>query len=194
MERWFAETDRLAAWAADNPTLAAEWVKTDDATKKVVTDWAKAHPDVLAAWRKDNPDGEPPNVEENPDAVAVPFFASYAAAHPRAFPGKDVAGVFFDAWLQEHRDAKLGPVPADLVTASASGLDPHVTLANARYQLGRVAAARSASAADRPRVRRQIEAILDGAAAKPLAGLAGGDALVNVLEVNRQLDREVPAR
>ncbi|HEY1375708.1 MAG TPA: potassium-transporting ATPase subunit C [Gemmataceae bacterium] len=194
VEVWFAEKDRLAAWATDNPTLAAEWVKTDDTTKKLVADYAQANPDVLEAWRKDNADGDVPNVEESPDAVAVQFFASFAARHARVFPGKDVAGVFFDAWLQEHRDAKLEPVPADMVTASGSGLDPHITLRNARYQLDRVATARSATEADRPRVRQQVQAIVQAAASRPLAGLAGGDALVNVLDVNLRLDRELPAR
>jgi K+-transporting ATPase ATPase C chain len=196
IEKWFAEKDRLAAWAADNPTLAAEWVKTDDTTKKLVADYAKANPDVLDRWRKGNPTGEPPNVEENPDAVAVEFFASYAAKHPRSFPAKgpDVQGVFFDAWLQEHPDAKLETVPADMVMASGSGLDPHITLRNARYQLDRVVAARAPTDADRPRVRQQIEVHLQQAAFKPLTGLAGGDSLVNILEINLQLDRDLPMR
>jgi K+-transporting ATPase ATPase C chain len=187
VEKWFAEKDRLAAWAADNPTLAAEWVKTDDTTKKIVVDYANANPDVLEKWRADNPTGDLPNVAESPDAVAVQFFVSYAAKNPRKFPGTDVAGVFFDAWLQEHREAKLEQVPADMVMASGSGLDPHITLRNARYQLDRVAAARTGT-------RQQIEAIIERAAFKPLAGAAGGDALVNVLEVNLQLDRELPVR
>jgi K+-transporting ATPase ATPase C chain len=196
IEKWFAEEDRLAAWATDNPTLAAEWVKTDDTTKKLVADYAKANSDVLDQWWKDNPTGDLPNVEENPDAITVQFFASYAAKHPRSFPAKgpDVQGVFFDAWLQEHRDAKLEQVPADMVMASGSGLDPHVTLRNARYQLDRVAAARAPTEADRPRIRQQIEALLQQAAFKPLTGLAGGDSLVNILEINLQLDRELPVR
>jgi K+-transporting ATPase ATPase C chain len=196
VETWFAEKDRLAAWAADNPTLAAEWVKTDDSTKKTVADWTRAHPDVLTAWRKDNAEGDQPNVDETPGAVAVQFFASYAAVNPRRFPATaaDLQGVFFDAWLEEHRAAKLTPVPADMVTASGSGLDPHVSLPNALAQLDRVVAARAATEADRPRVRQQIRAELDSHASRPLAGLAGGDPLVNVLEVNLALDREVPRR
>jgi K+-transporting ATPase ATPase C chain len=205
VERWFVEKARLAAWATDNPTLAAEWVKTDDTTKKVVTDWAKAHADVLEAWRKDNATGDPPNVEETPDAVAVQFFASYAAQHPKTFPGTedvpaadgktekrlkpvtsgaDVQGVFFDAWLQEHRDAKLEQVPADMVMASGSGLDPHITLRSARYQLDRVAAARGGKAAE-------VNRLLDELSHAPLAG-AAGEPLVNVLEVNLELDKRLP--
>jgi K+-transporting ATPase ATPase C chain len=215
VEKWFAEKDRLAAWAADNPTLAAEWVKTDDSTKALVADYSNANPSVLEAWRKDNPTGELPNLKESPDAVAVQFFASFAAKHPKSFPGtedvpaadgksekrlkpvttgSDLQGVFFDAWLQEHRDAKLQQVPADMVMASGSGLDPHITLRNARYQLDRVVAARAPTEADRARVHEQIEALLQQAAFKPLTGLAGGDSLVNILEINLQLDRDLPIR
>ena len=43
-------------------------------------------------------------------------------------------------WLQEHPEADLKDVPGDLVTTSASGFDPHISLQNAEYQLDRVAA------------------------------------------------------
>ena len=196
IEKWFAKKDRLAAWAADNPTLAAEWVKTDDSTKKIVIDFVKANPSVLEVWRKHNPTGDLPNVEESPDAVAVQFLAAFAAKNPRKFPtaGADLQGVFFDAWLQEHRDAKLEQVPADMVMASGSGLDPHITLRNARYQLDRVVAARAPTEVDRLRVRQQIEVLLQLSSFKPLDGIAGGDSLVNVLEINVQLDRDLPVR
>ncbi len=213
VEKWFAQKDRLAAWAADNSTLAGEWVKTDDTTKKLVTDYANANPDVLEAWRKDNPTSDLPDFKESPDAVAVQFFASFAAKYPKMFPGTedvsaadgktekrlkpvtsgaDLQGVFFDAWLQDHRDAKLEQVPADMVMASGSGLDPHISLRNALYQLDRVVVARAATEADRSRVKQQIDALLQQAAFKPLAGLAGGDPLVNVLEINLLLDRDLP--
>jgi K+-transporting ATPase ATPase C chain len=215
VEKWFAEKDRLAAWSADNPTLAAEWVKTDDSTKAIVADYANANPGVLEAWRKDNPTGDLPNLKDSPDAVAVQFFASFAAKHPKSFPGteavpaadgktekrlkpvttgSDLQGVFFDAWLQDHHDAKLEQVPADMVMASGSGLDPHITLRNARYQLDRVVAARAPTEADRPRVRQQIDTLLQQAAFKPLAGMAGGDSLVNVLDINLHLDHDLPMK
>jgi K+-transporting ATPase ATPase C chain len=74
-------------------------------------------------------------------------------------------------------------IPADLVTASGSGMDPHITEAGARYQAERVAAARGANVAD-------VEALIDRLAASP-EGLGLGDRIVNVLELNLALDREV---
>ena len=76
------------------------------------------------------------------------------------------------------------PAPPDLVTASGSGLDPHVTLAAARYQAERVAAARGVGAAE-------VERLIDELAFDPAAGLAGGR-LVNVLALNLALDRRFP--
>ncbi len=84
---------------------------------------------------------------------------------------------------EQMKDA-TGPVPADAVTASGSGLDPHLTLAAAKQQVGRVAAARG-------RPEAEVTATLDALAFTPLAGLAG-ELLVNVLEVNLALDASGP--
>jgi K+-transporting ATPase ATPase C chain len=75
-----------------------------------------------------------------------------------------------------------------MVTASGSGLDPHITLDNAMYQLDRVTSARAAKAKrDQSQIRQQIEKLLQDKAEAPLNGIVG-EKLVNVLEVNLALD------
>ena len=73
-----------------------------------------------------------------------------------------------------------GPIPVDLVTSSASGLDPHVSLAAAYYQAPRVAGARRLSESD---VLRAIKRHTRGR----LLGI-WGEPVVNVLELNLDLD------
>jgi K+-transporting ATPase ATPase C chain len=77
------------------------------------------------------------------------------------------------------------PVPADAVTASASGLDPHISLRNAELQTSRVARARGLAEA---KVRELIRANTDG----PSLGFLGEPG-VNVLCLNLALDRQAPA-
>ena len=72
------------------------------------------------------------------------------------------------------------PIPVDLVTASASGLDPHVSPAAAEYQLARVARARGL---DVETVRRVVARHAHGRTFGVL-----GEARVNVVELNLELD------
>jgi len=73
-----------------------------------------------------------------------------------------------------------GPVPVDLVTTSASGLDPHISPAAEAYQVARVAVARGMSVAD-------IEAAVARHTEQPVLGFLG-QARVHVLELNLDLD------
>ncbi|MHB8382825.1 MAG: potassium-transporting ATPase subunit C, partial [Candidatus Binataceae bacterium] len=101
--------------------------------------------------------------------------------------GSDIQSTFFDMWRQEHPNANLADVPGDMVTTSGSGLDPHITLQNAEYQLDRVASKWAADTKRSPaRIHGEIEQLLQADAFAPLWGL-GGERMVNVLRVNLEL-------
>lgn len=84
------------------------------------------------------------------------------------------------AALRAADPANLAAVPVDLVTASASGLDPHISLAAAQYQLSRVANHRKLST-------QAVQVLIDQATQRPLFGLLG-EPVVNVLQLNLALD------
>jgi potassium-transporting ATPase KdpC subunit len=82
--------------------------------------------------------------------------------------------------LRKADPSQTGPVPVDLVTASASGLDPHLSVAGIEYQVGRVARSRNLPV---ERVRELVAAHSKGR----FMGVFG-EPHVNVVELNLALD------
>ena len=207
VEKWFQQDQYqgnpgiVAQWAGAHSTLATNWVKADPLNAAYVVAWQESHADDVAQWKKDNPS----NPEPKPEDLAGVFFTSFSKENPGKFPsgvtpegstekkiepvgeGSDIQSIFFDMWRQEHADADLEPVPADMVMASGSGLDPHITLKNALYQLDRVSAKwAELTKRDEATVRKEIKGILNKKVEAPLGGIVGVD-IVNVLETNLAL-------
>ncbi len=174
----------LSQWAVDLPELHKSWLASE----------------AYAEWKKQNPEKAPTTAD-----LGGGFFVIFSKTYPGEWPtleeyetkdkekrkkfirvkeSSEIQSVFFDMWRQDHPNTDLELVPADMVMASASGLDPHITLKNAFYQLDRVAAKwAETSKRDLVQVRKEIENLLRANTESPLGGLAGED-LINVLEIN----------
>ena len=85
------------------------------------------------------------------------------------------------AALKAADPSNTAPIPVDLVTSSASGLDPEISLAAAYYQVGRVANERKIPAAE-------VHALVDKLSTQQYFGFFG-EARVNVLALNLALDQ-----
>ena len=210
VEAWFQQDSYqgtphiVGQWASMHTSDAAAWVNTDSLHIGFVADWATKHADVVAQFVKSNPNIPQPA----PSDLAAIFFQNFSNEHPGKFPspmpdtgadgkavtviklvstGGDIQSIFFDMWRQDHADVELQNIPGDMVTTSGSGLDPHITLQNAEYQVDRVAAKWAADLKRDPGVvRKEVEEIVQSNASAPFGGLAG-EKLVNVLEVNLAL-------
>jgi K+-transporting ATPase ATPase C chain len=210
VEAWFqsdkfgGQSGIVAQWADLHNSLAQGWVTADPTHAAYVNAWAKAHPDVVAAFLKSNPSTPQPQASD----LAVVFFEHFSKDHPGTFPstvthpgpggkavteiapvktGSDIQSIYFDMWRQDHSDAPLQDVPGDFVTTSGSGLDPHITLQNAEFQLDRVAGKWAQDLKrNSTQVKGEIETLLQAHAFTPGGGLFG-EPIVNVLEVNLEL-------
>src|SRR5271157_150273 len=194
----------VAQWADAHNSLASAWVTGDPTHGPYVDAWVKAHPAIVAQFIKDNPATPEPKA---PD-LAVVFFKDFSAVHPGQFPsavtkpgadgkpvttiepvkeGSDIQSTFFAMWREDHPDVELQDVPGDYTTASGSGLDPHITLQNAEFQLDRVASKWAVNTKRDPAaVKKEIGQILAANSSAPMGGLFG-EKFVNVLEVNLKL-------
>lgn len=83
--------------------------------------------------------------------------------------------------IAEYGATKAHPLPADLATASGSGLDPHISLAAAQYQIPRIAKTRSIP-------EEAVGKIVRESVSYP-GGFIRSEPFVNVLELNLKLDR-----
>ena len=120
-----------------------------------------------------------------PSAISIPYDARGSGASNLG-PTNPLLDSLVKARIARLRAADptaTGAVPVELVTSSASGLDPHISPAAAMYQVNRIAAARHIEAGS---VRRIIEQLIE-----PRTFGFLGEARVNVLRVNLQLDTYV---
>ncbi len=209
VEAWFqqdkfgGQPHIVAQWADAHNSIATAWVNGDPTRAPYIDEWTKKHPEQVAQWKKDNPGTPDPKAAD----LAVLFFENFSKENPGKFPstvsrtengktvsltepvnqGSDIQSIFFDMWRQEHADAPLKDIPADMVTASGSGLDPHISMDNAEFQLDRVAQKWAADKKlDPKQVHDQIDEILQANASAPMGGLFG-EKIVNVLQVNLAL-------
>lgn len=128
------------------------------------------------------PFSDPRNFWSRPSATAPMPYNGAASGGSNLGPLNPALADAVQARVQALREADPGntaPVPVDLVTASASGLDPHISPAAARYQAARVARLRGLPEAT-------VQTLIDKNTEAPLWGLLG-EPRVNVLALNLAL-------
>jgi K+-transporting ATPase ATPase C chain len=116
-----------------------------------------------------------------PSAAGKGFDASASSGSNLAPGSKDLATRITASVTALRDEGVIGAIPGDLVTTSGSGLDPDIGPDAARAQVARVATARGLGASD-------VSALLARKTDGPLLGVLG-EPRVNVLALNRELDR-----
>lgn len=88
-----------------------------------------------------------------------------------------------ERFLAENPTVKRQEIPSDLVTASGSGLDPHISVEAARVQVDRIVANTGLS-------RTEVETLIDEAVEEKVLGIFG-ETKVNVVRLNLALARRL---
>ena len=131
-----------------------------------------------------------PDPDKEGVSIAAPYNGGLSGASNQGATHQSLADTVTQRVVQYRAENGMAPdatVPVDAVTASASGLDPHISVANAQLQLQRVAQVRGLNA-------DQVQTLIDGATEPRTLGLLG-EPRVNVLQLNLALDdlRKQPA-
>jgi K+-transporting ATPase ATPase C chain len=121
-----------------------------------------------------------PDPKDSTKTIPVPYAADNSIGSNYGPTSKALAARVKSDAAKLHAENPSVPVPVDLVTSSASGLDPDITPAAALFQLPRVAKARGLS---ETALRRLVESRIDGR----VFGIIG-EPRVNVLKLNMDLD------
>ena len=130
-------------------------------------------------WGRLSETGPVPYTAFNAEKLTGSSGSNYGPLNP-ALIGPDGIVQTRIATLKAADPSNTAPIPVDLVTASGSGLDPHISPAAAAYQVGRVAKARGL---DEAQVRTLVAQYTEG---RQLGFL--GEPRVNLLELNLALD------
>jgi K+-transporting ATPase ATPase C chain len=125
---------------------------------------------------------DPGHFWSRPSATAVPYDAGASSGSNQGPVNPALLDAITGriAALREADPGNAQPVPADLVTASGSGLDPHISPAAAEYQVARVARVRGLEVA-------RVRALVTNSTEQRTFGVLG-EPRVNVLSLNRALD------
>ncbi|MCQ8130932.1 potassium-transporting ATPase subunit KdpC [Methylomonas rivi] len=127
---------------------------------------------------------EPKYFWSRPSATGPYSYNAAASAGSNLGPTNPALTEAVSARIQALKDADPGntaPVPVDLVTASGSGLDPHISIAAAEYQIKRIAKIRKIGEG---KLRELVDAHTEGR-----QWLVFGEPRVNVLKLNLALDQ-----